>query len=154
MRRCTKPVRSDASARPRRLQRHHHPRRFFDLECGANRAGRRHGPCPVTGGTPDSETKEKCKRRDGLEGRRDACQKCIGRDAPGGSAYTLLLAGGMTTRKTGAAFAYRYESSGKRHRCPWDAGRRIRAYKKRMAYLEKLLNKPNPGGGRHALGAR
>ena len=35
-RRCTKPVRSDASARPRRLQRRHHPRRFFDLGCGAN----------------------------------------------------------------------------------------------------------------------
>jgi hypothetical protein len=29
----------------------------------------------------------------------------------------------------------------------------IRVYKKRMAYLEKLLNKPNVGGGRHALGA-
>ena len=25
----------------------------------------------------------------------------------------------------------------------------IRAYKKRMTYLEKLLNKKNPGGGRH-----
>lgn len=30
----------------------------------------------------------------------------------------------------------------------------ILAYKKRMAYLEKLLNKPNPGGGRHTLGDR
>jgi hypothetical protein len=30
----------------------------------------------------------------------------------------------------------------------------IRAYKKRMAYLEKLLNKPNPGGGRHESAAR
>jgi len=29
----------------------------------------------------------------------------------------------------------------------------IRAYKKRMAYLEKLLNKPNPGGGRHESAA-
>ena len=48
-RRCTKPVRSDASARPRRLQRRHHPRRLFDLGCGANRAGGA-GPCPVAGG--------------------------------------------------------------------------------------------------------
>ena len=29
----------------------------------------------------------------------------------------------------------------------------IQAYKKRMAYLEKLLNKPNPGGGRHESAA-
>lgn len=29
----------------------------------------------------------------------------------------------------------------------------IRAYKKRMAYLEKLLNKPNSGGGRHESAA-
>ena len=30
----------------------------------------------------------------------------------------------------------------------------IRAYKKRMAYLEKLLNKPNPGGSRYESAAR
>jgi len=30
----------------------------------------------------------------------------------------------------------------------------IRAYKKRMAYLQKLLKKPNPGGGRHESAAR
>ena len=34
-RRCTKPERSDAPARPRRLQRSHHPRRLFDLGCDA-----------------------------------------------------------------------------------------------------------------------
>ena len=30
----------------------------------------------------------------------------------------------------------------------------ISAYKKRMAYLQKLLKKPNPGGGRHESAAR
>ena len=30
----------------------------------------------------------------------------------------------------------------------------IRAYKKRMAYLGKLLNRPNPGGGHHESAAR
>jgi hypothetical protein len=31
--------------------------------------------------------------------------------------------------------------------------REIRAYKKRMTYLEKLLNKKNPGGDRHESAA-
>ena len=30
----------------------------------------------------------------------------------------------------------------------------IRVYKERMVYLEKLLNKSNPGGGRHESAAR
>jgi hypothetical protein len=80
-RRCTKPVRSDAAARPRRLQRSHYPRRSLDLVRGSNHAGGRHNLQPAPGGTPDSEIKNKCKGRDGKEGWQTACRKCTGRDA-------------------------------------------------------------------------
>ena len=125
-RRCTKPVRSDASARPRRLQRSHYPRRSLDLVRGSNHAGGRHNLQAAPGGTPDSETKEKCKGRNGLEGWRATCRKCTGRDALGRRG-PCPNAGGMTARKTGAVFAYRSKGHdgpvrGWRGPCPFRGG--------------------------------
>jgi len=87
-----------------------------------------HGLCPAAGGTPDSETKEKCKGRDGLEGWQAACRQCTDRYAPGG-AVCALIASGMTARKTGAAFAYRSKghdrpARGWRGPCPFRGGGR------------------------------